>query len=562
MSWHRRDLLKLMLFSGIAYSVPGFSAFRRLEVVDAREKDELLEYTLVVRKEPVEVGQRRGVGTLINSLLPSPLLRFKEGKEVVIHVINEMDEPTSIHWHGLLVPNEMDGVPGVVFPGIPSKSRFTYRFPIVQYGTYWYHSHSLMQEQLGMYGPLILEPKEEDVIKADRDYVIILSDWTDEDPHRILLSLKKYPGYYNFQKRTLWDFLREAKERGFYPTLKERLMWAKMRMDSRDIADVTGYTYTYLMNGQTTEENPTFIFKPGEKVRLRFINASAATYFDVRIPGLKMTVVQADGQNVYPVDVDEFRIAIAETYDVIVQPKEEKAYAIYAEAMDRSGFVMGTLAPRKGMKAVLPARRKISDLTMEDMGHSHTDHSHHHHHHEGYKMMLDVSKNPFGVDADMVVSSPMPKLDDPGVGLRDQKHKVLTYADLVSAEEYPIGKPERTIEIHLVGNMERFIWRMYSYDGKKLSSRFEDVIPLRYGETVRFVFINHTMMHHPIHLHGMWMYLDNGGDTLNPRKHTIDVKPAEVVEVIVKADAYGNWAFHCHILYHMDSGMFRVVRVS
>ena len=562
MSWHRRDFLKLMLLSGIAYSVPSFSAFRRLEVADAREKDELLEYTLVVRKEPVEVGQRRGVGTLINSLLPSPLLKFKEGKEVVIHVINEMDEPTSIHWHGLLVPNEMDGVPGVVFPGIPPKSRFTYRFPVVQYGTYWYHSHSPMQEQLGMYGPLILEPKEEDVIKADRDYVIMLSDWTDEDPHRILSNLKKHPGYYNFQKRTLGDFLREAREKGFYPTLKERLMWAQMRMDSRDIADVTGYTYTYLMNGQTTEENPTFLFKPGEKVRLRFINASAATYFNVRIPGLKMTVVQADGQNVYPVDVDEFRIAIAETYDVIVEPKEEKAYAIYAEAMDRSGFVMGTLAPRKGMKAAPPPKREVPELTMEDMGHhGHMGHGHNHHH-EGYKMMLDVSKNPFGVDADMVVGNPMPKLDDPGVGLRNQKHKVLTYADLVSAEEYPIGKPERTIEIHLVGNMERFIWRMYSYDGKKLSSRFEDVIPLRYGETVRFVFINHTMMHHPIHLHGMWMYLDNGGETLNPRKHTIDVKPAEVVEVIVKADAYGNWALHCHILYHMDAGMFRIVKVG
>jgi CopA family copper-resistance protein len=397
-SFHRRDLLKFMLFSGLAYSLPGFSALRRLEVADFKEKEGLLEYTLIIRKEPVEVGKRRGTGVLVNGLLPSPLLRFKEGKEVVINVINEMEEETSIHWHGLYVPNNMDGVPGVVFPGIPPKGRFTYRFPVVQSGTYWYHSHSLMQEQLGLYGPLILEPKDGDPIKADRDYVIVLSDWTDEDPHRILSKLKKYPGYYNFQKRTLGDFIREVREKGFSQTLRERLMWAQMRMDSRDIADITGYTYTYLMNGQTTQENPTFIFKPGEKIRLRFINASSATYFNVQIPGLKMTIVQADGQNVYPVDVDEFRIAIAETYDVIV-------------------------------------------------------------------------------------------------------------------------------------------------------------------EVVRFAIINHTMIHHPIHLHGMWMYLDNGGDALNPRKHTIDVKPGEVVFVNVKADKPGLWAFHCHVLYHMDTGMFRVVRV-
>jgi len=560
-SFHRRDLLKFMLFSGLAYSLPGFSALRRLEVADFKEKEGLLKYTLIIRKEPVEVGKRRGRGVLVNGLLPSPLLRFKEGKEVVINVINEMEEETSIHWHGLYVPNNMDGVPGVVFPGIPPKGRFTYRFPAVQSGTYWYHSHSLMQEQLGLYGPLILEPKDGDPIKADRDYVIVLSDWTDEDPHHILSKLKKYPGYYNFQKRTLGDFIREVREKGFSQTLRERLMWAQMRMDSRDTADITGYTYTYLMNGQTTQENPTFIFKPGEKIRLRFINASSATYFNVQIPGLKMTIVQADGQNVYPVDVDEFRIAIAETYDVIVQPKEEKAYAIYAESMDRSGFVMGTLAPREGMRAVPPPKREVPELTMEDMGHhGHTDHGHHHHH-EGYKMMLDVKKNPFGVDADMVVESPRQKLEDPGVGLRNQKHKVLTYSDLVSAEEYPVGEPSRTIEIHLVGNMERFIWRMYSYDGKRLTSKFEDLIDLKYGEVVRFAIINHTMMHHPIHLHGMWMYLDNGGDALNPRKHTIDVKPGEVVFVNVKADSPGLWAFHCHVLYHMDTGMFRVVRV-
>jgi FtsP/CotA-like multicopper oxidase with cupredoxin domain len=557
----RREILKLGFLSTLGLSFDAFSVVRNLKILDFKEDDEKIEYTLVIRKEKVKVGSREGTGVLVNGQLPGPLLTFKEGKEVIIHVINEMDEPTSIHWHGILVPNNMDGVPGLVFPGIIPKSKFTYRFPVVQYGTYWYHSHSLMQEQTGLYGPIICKSEKDDNIKADREYVILLSDWTDESPHDILKKLKKHPGYYNYQKRTIKDFIEDVKTKGFLNTVDERLMWAKMRMDSRDIADVTGATYTYLMNGQTTEENPTFLFKVGEKVRLRFINASSGTYFDVRIPGLKMTVVQADGQNIYPVDVDEIRLAIAETYDVIVEPKEDKAYAIYAESMDRSGFVSGTLATRYGLKPKLPEKRPVPELTMEEMGHHHHHNHGHHHYEDGYKMMLNVKNNPFGVDADMIIENPRQMLEDPGVGLRNQKHKVLNYSDLVSLEKYPLRKPDRTIEVHLVGNMERFIWKMYTYDGKNLTSKFEEPIDLKYGEVVRFAIINHTMMNHPIHLHGMWLYLDNGGGKYNPRKHTINVKPGEVVFADVIADAVGNWAFHCHVLYHMDSGMFRVVRV-
>jgi CopA family copper-resistance protein len=376
----RREILKLGFLSTLGLSFDAFSVVRDLKILDFKEDDEKLEYTLIIRKEKVKVGSREGLGVLVNGQLPGPLLTFKEGKEVIIHVINEMDEPTSIHWHGILAPNNMDGVPGLVFPGIMPKNKFTYRFPVVQYGTYWYHSHSLMQEQTGLYGPIICKSEKDDSIKADREYVVLLSDWTDESPHDILKKLKKHPGYYNYQKRTIKDFIEDAKTKGFLNTVNERLMWAQMRMDSRDIADVTGATYTYLMNGQTTEENPTFLFKVGEKVRLRFINASSGTYFDVRIPGLKMTVVQADGQNIYPVDVDEIRLAIVETYDVIVEPKEDQAYAIYAESMDRSGFVSGTLATRYGLKPKLPEKRPVPELTMEDMGHHHhNNHGHHHH---------------------------------------------------------------------------------------------------------------------------------------------------------------------------------------
>lgn len=460
-----------------------------------------------------------------------------------------------------MLPNKMDGVPGVVFPGIPPKSSFTYRFPVVQSGTYWYHSHTGLQEQLGHYGPLVIDPKYPEPFEYDRDYVIQLSDWTFEDPYKVLMHLKKWDGYYNYQKRTIQDLFNDIKTKGLEYTIKERLMWARMRMNPRDIADVTASTYIYLINGMTKEENPTFIFKPGEKIRLRFINSSATTYFDIRIPGLKMKVIQADGQNVQPVEVDEFRIAVAETYDVIVQPMENKAYTIFAETMDRSGYTRGTLAPKIGMEAPVPPRRPPSTRGMIAMGMHHKMQ----HHMNPMKYLCNCKPmqipNSFGPDAAMVMKNPICRLNDPGVGFENVKHKVLTYADLKSIKPFEIRNPERQIDIHLTGNMERYIWKMYSYDGKDWSSEFHQLIKTKYKERVRLVFINHTMMDHPIHLHGMWMYLQNGNGEYSPRKHTINIKPAEKVCVEIDNDALGNWAFHCHILYHMHTGMFRVLQV-
>ncbi len=562
---NRRELLKMTAVSSLIgvlnRSLPVYAAQRGFTVAERKETENSIFYELVIRREAVPIGLKEGRPITINGNFPAPLLRFKEGKEVVIKVFNELDESTSIHWHGIILPNEMDGVPGVVFPGIPPKSVFTYRFPVVQYGTYWYHSHTWLQEQLGHYGPLILDPIEPDPFDYDREYVLVLSDWTFEDPDDVLYHLKRWEGYYNYQKRTVFDLFKDIEKKGLKRTLKERLMWARMRMNPRDILDVTAATYTYLINGKTAEENPTFLFNPGEKVRLRFINASATTYFDVRIPGLKMTVVQADGQNVQPVEVDEFRIAVAETYDVIVQPKEYRAYTIFAETMDRSGYTRGTLAPKKGMKAPIPPRRPPAERGMKAMGGMMKMGKMKHK--SGLCMNCEPMFIPdsFGPDAAMVNKHPVCRLDDPGVGFENTKHKVLTYADLKSIKPFSTKKPDRQIDIHLTGNMERFIWKMYAFDGKEMTSEFHQLIKVRYGERIRVVFVNHTMMDHPIHLHGMWMYLDNGNGEYNPRKHTINVKPGEKLCFEFDADALGNWAFHCHLLYHMNTGMFRVVQV-
>lgn len=564
---NRRDFIKtsaiFSLIGVINKSIPVYGVERGFQVANRKETETAVEYELVIRKETVPIGIREGRAFTFNSYFPAPLIRLKEGKEAIIKVINETNESTSIHWHGLLVPNDMDGVPGVVFPGIGPKSTFVYRFPVVQSGTYWYHSHTGLQEQLGHYGPLIIDPKEPEPFEYDREYVVLLSDWTFEDPHDVLMHLKKWDGYYNYQKRTIYDFFKDVKKKGFEKAFKERLMWARMRMSSRDILDITSITYKYLINGLTAEENQTFIFKPGEKIRLRFINASAGTTaFDIRIPGLKMTVVQSDGQNIQPVTVDEFRIAIAETYDVIVQPKEYKAYTIFAETMDRSGYTKATLAPKKGMKAPIPKRRPPAERGMKAMGMHHMKMKHDM---KSVKLCGDCKPfeipDSFGVDAAMVNKNPKCRLNDPGVGFEHVKHKVLTYADLKSIEPFETRKPERQIDIHLVGNMERYIWKMYSYDGKKWSSQFEKPIKTKLNERVKIVFINHTMMDHPIHLHGMWMYLQNGNNKYNPRKHTINIKPGEKVCVEIDNDALGNWAFHCHILYHMHTGMFRILQV-
>lgn len=568
---------------------------------------------LTIGRVPISVGGRRTEATAINGTVPGPLLRFREGDEAVIRVTNELDEDTSIHWHGIILPNAMDGVPKVNFPGIRPGETFEYRFPIRQSGTYWYHSHSGLQEQLGHYGPLIIDPADGDPYDYDREYVVVLSDWTFENPYRVLARLKKMPHYYNRQERTVFDFIRDVADRGLGATLRDRLAWAEMRMNPTDISDVTGATYTYLMNGLAPESNWTGLFRPGERVRLRFINASAATLLDVRIPGLPMTVVQKDGQNVQPVETDEFRIAIAETYDVIVEPAEDRAYTVFAEAIDRSGYARGTLAPREGMEAPIPDRRERPLLTMADMGMDHgamdgMDHGGMDHDgagghgmpgmghgrgHDGRGGMPESGHDghaaggrsamaggaagkgdlrppgtlpepkPHGPDGHGPGQAGLPmmtrsRLHEPGIGLGEDGWRVLVYTDLKAVHPNPdLRPPDREIELHLTGNMERFMW---SIDGKKFSEA--EPIRVEYMERIRLTIVNDTMMNHPMHLHGMWMELENGHGEYIPRVHTINVKPAERVSLLVTADAPGPWAFHCHILYHMDAGMFRVFHVS
>ena len=582
----RRELLKGALLSGAVYglarSYPSMGnsithATKGIELGDYRESGGKITYDLVIRKRPTEFNGVLGKAIAINDNFPAPLVRLREGLEAELNIYNELDELTSIHWHGILLPYEMDGVPGVTFPGIRPGGRFTAKFKVKQYGTYWYHSHAGLQEQLGHYGPLVIDPIEPEPFKYDREYVIVLSDWTFEDPEWVMSRLKKAEGYFNYNKRTIFDLFRDIEEKGFTKAIKERMMWAQMRMSPRDIADVTGATYTFLINGHTPEENWTALFKPGERVRLRFINASAMTYYDVRIPGLRMTVVQADGQNVQPVEVDEFRIAVAERYDVIVHPKEFRAYTIFAEAMDRSGYARATLAPREDMEAPIPKLRKPPERGMEAHGGAHMKHMQGHGSMKGMKHSHMNMKDPcgvcepklknydFGPTAAMLNPEPICRLDDPGVGLKNAKHRVLKYTDLKSYvpwKELYKRKPDRTIEIHFTGNMERFVWRMWTYDGKRWTSDPTDFIKWRYGELVRMIWVNHTMMDHPIHLHGMWMYLDNGSGEYKPRKDTINLKPGEKICIDVLVDAYGYWAFHCHLLYHMHAGMIRVVEVK
>ena len=534
------------------------------------------EYGLVIEKKLINLTGRDKVVPTINGSVPGPTLRWREGEEVLIRVTNRLDEPTSLHWHGIILPASMDGVPGISFDAIAPGATFTYRFPVKQSGTYWYHSHSAFQEQAGMYAPIIIAPAERENYRYDRDYIVMLSDWTDEDPDTVYAKLKKQSGYYNFNRRTASDFYRDVADKGWGATISDRLEWGRMRMDPTDIADVTGYTYTFLVNGKLPTTNWTALFKTGERVRLRFINGSAMTYFDVRIPGLKMTVVQADGQDVQPVAVDEFRIAVAETYDVIVEPESGRAYTLFAEAMDRSGYARGTLAPREGLSAPIPEMRPRPLLTMADMGMAHgpmsgpqaagMDHGGHMHG-MGYaatdKAASEMTAMMHGPDDhgpgnEMVAMLPAKRLGEPGIGLETTDRRVLVYTDLRnSTPGYDLRKPIREIELHLTGNMQRFIW---SFDGKKHSEA--EPIRLRYGERVRFTFVNDTMMNHPLHLHGMWSDLDNGAGAYKPRKHVINAKPAERLSFEVTADALGEWAFHCHLLYHMEAGMFRKVVVT
>jgi CopA family copper-resistance protein len=526
----------------------------------------------------------------VNGSLPAPLLRWKEGDTVTLRVANRLrSDAASIHWHGILLPANMDGVPGLSFDGIAPGETYVYRFNVKQGGTYWYHSHSAFQEQLGLYGALIIDPREPDPVRYDREHVVLLSDWTDEKPERVFAKLKKQSDYYNFHKRTVGDFFRDVRQKGLGSTLAERAAWGEMRMTPTDLADVSGYTYTYLMNGTAPAGNWTGMFRPGERVRLRFINGSSMTYFDVRIPGLKMTVVAADGQNVHPVTVDEFRIAVAETLDVIVEPSGQEAFTIYAQSMDRTGYARGTLAVREGLAAPVPELEPRPLLTMADMGHGGPGHDtsrtaplpaarkpddpHAGHNmpeqkptppdpHAGHEMSAmnvphppSESGNPL---VDMQTMMPASRLSDPGIGLRDNGRRVLTYADLKSVFDDPDGRePSRTIELHLTGHMERFAW---SFDGLKFSSA--EPIRCTYGERLRIVLVNDTMMTHPIHLHGMWSDLEDDEGKFQVRKHTLDMPPGTKRSYRVRADALGRWAYHCHLLYHMEAGMFREVRVE
>ncbi len=519
------------------------------------------DFELFIGETPVNFTGRPRTAMTINGSLPGPLLRWREGDTVTLRVRNRLSASTSIHWHGILLPANMDGVPGLSFHGIEPGGVYVYQFKLRQNGTYWYHSHSGLQEQAGVYGPLVIDAREPEPFQYDREFVVMLSDWSDEDPTSLMKTLKKQSDYYNFDKRTVDDFISDVSEKGWGATIADRKMWAEMNMNPTDIADISGATYTFLMNGHAPDNNWTGLFRPGEKLRLRLINGSAMTYFDVRIPGLKMTVVAADGLHVKPVSIDELRIAVAETYDVIVEPDAE-AYTLFAQAMDRSGYARGTLATRAGLSAPVPGLDPRPLVTMDDMGMGGMDHGSMDMSAMDHSAMGPMQAHPDSEKdnplVDMQAMSTAPKLDDPGLGLRNNGRRVLSYADLRSTFEDPDGRdPSRTIELHLTGHMEKFAW---SFNGIK----FSDAEPLRlkYGERIRLVLVNDTMMTHPIHLHGMWSDLEDENGNFQVRKHTIDMPPGTRRSYRVTADALGRWAYHCHLLYHMEMGMFREVRVE
>jgi CopA family copper-resistance protein len=520
------------------------------------------EFDLRIGETPMNFTGNPRVAFTVNGSVPAPTLRWREGDTVTLRVANTLDEDASIHWHGVLLPANMDGVPGLSFHGIRPGETYVYRFKIRQGGTYWYHSHSGFQEQRGLYGPLVIEPLQPEPFKYEREHIVMLTDWTDESPERVFAKLKKQSDYYNRKYRTVGDFLRDVRTKGLRPTIADRKMWGEMRMNPTDLADVSGYTYTYLLNGTPPAGNWTGIFRPGERVRLRFINGSAMSYFDVRIPGIKMTVVAADGQYVHPVTVDEFRIATAETFDVIVEPSGQDAFTIFAQSNDRTGFAAGTLAVREGLRAEIPELDPRPMLTMADMGHGGMGHEMGAMGHDMSTMTGGMQQHPDSENGnplvDMQTMTPTSRLDDPGIGLRDNGRRVLTYAHLRSLFDDPDGRePGRTIELHLTGHMERFAW---SFNGIK----FSDAEPLRltYGERLRIVLVNDTMMTHPIHLHGMWSDIEDDKGQFHVRKHTVDMPPGTKRSYRVTADALGRWAYHCHLLFHMEAGMFREVRVE
>ena len=634
-------------------------------------------FDLNVGRTPVTIDGRGSRAVTVNGHLPAPVLRWREGDDITLNVTNGLNEDTSIHWHGILLPFQMDGVPGLTYPGIAPGETFQYRFPVIQSGTYWYHSHSGLQEQMGHYGPIIIDPAGTDPIAYDREYVLMLGDWTFEGAHTVFNRLKQVADVYNGQRRTLVDFFRDAREEGLDQAVAERAMWARMRMSMTDISDVTAEAYTYLINGHGPEDNWTGLFRPGERVRLRIINASAMTIFNLRIPGLPMTVVQSDGLAVQPVETDEFQIGVAETYDVIVEPGD-RAYTVMAESIDRSGYVRATLAPRAGMQAAVPPLRERPLLTMRDMGmdhsgmagmdhaemghempaaaatapvdhssmdHSSMDHSTMDHAAMGHAVPETAAPmdhaamghamparaapmdqaamghgtpapapamdhaamghamparpapvdhaamghampaqpapmdhaamghgaapmsgteaplthdHPTGPGVAMMPAMVFDRLGERGIGLAEVPHRVLVYTQLRSLEPNPDRRPPgREVEVHLTSNMERYMW---SFDGAAFSPLVEPIV-FRHNERLRLTLVNDTMMPHPIHLHGMFFDVVNGEDSHKPRKHTIIVKPAERLSVDVTADALGEWAFHCHLLFHMHAGMMQVVSV-
>ena len=541
------------------------------------------DFDLSIGETPMNFTGKTRTAITVNGSLPAPLLRWKEGTTVNLRVRNALPpdsihgHTTSIHWHGILLPANMDGVPGLSFDGIHRGETWQYRFAVRQAGTYWYHSHSAFQEQVGLYGPLIIDPVEPEPFSYQREHVILLSDWTDLDPVALFARLKKMPMHDNRSMRTVGDFFRDVRRDGIGATIEDRAMWGVMRMSPTDLSDVNANTYTYLMNGTTAPGNWTGLFRSGEKLRLRFINGSSMTHFDVRIPGLRMTVVAADGQYVHPVTIEEFRIAAAETIDVIVEPSGQDAFTIFAQDMGRTGYVSGTLAVREGLRAPIPAVDPRPILSMADMGHGGMDHAAMGHSadpspqamqgHEGHAMSgMSGDASPQSHPAsetgnplvDMQTMSPVPKLDDPGIGLRDNGRKVLSYGMLKSAFDDPDGRqPGREIELHLTGHMERFAW---GFNGRKFSEA--EPLRLNYGERLRIVLVNDTMMSHPIHLHGLWSDVEDEHGNFLVRKHTVDMPPGSRRSYRVRADALGRWAYHCHLLYHMEAGMMREVRVE
>ncbi|MDO9501415.1 copper resistance system multicopper oxidase [Falsiroseomonas sp.] len=575
----RRDSLKLAAAAGMAGVVTAFPG--RQSFANAHRVQDL-----AVEATRITVDGAQTNALTIGGTVPGPLLHWREGEEVVIRVTNRLSEPTSIHWHGLLLAGVMDGAPGFNgYEAIQPGQTYTYRFQLRQAGTYWYHSHSAAQEQAGMYGAIVIEPARPEPVRVTRDYVVMLSDHSSEAPDAIFRNLRNREGYYNRGQRTLVDFMRDVRRDGWSATMAERMSWGEMRMDPTDLADVTGYQF--LVNGRGPQDNKTFLFTTGERVRLRFINGSAMSIYDVAIPDLRMTVISADGLPVIPVPVDEFRIGVGETYDVVVNPTEARAFTIMSEPLDRSGYARATLAPRQGMEAPIPPRRPRTVLTMADMGMAHggmamgsgamagMDHS---------AMAMGGAAAGGSAMAGMNhggmpmggsgtgTAAPAPAAANPHAGhampgaaaMADPNNplgweqagtpegkRALRYADLRSTQARPNApQPSRDIVLRLTGQMGRYSW---SLNDRRFG--MEEAIRVRQGDRVRIRFLNETMMAHPMHLHGMFMEMENGAGDRLPYKHVVLVRPGAEASVLLTADEVGDWPLHCHLLFHMEAGM-------